>query len=1018
MLVVKDAVKTCFRGFLATMKRLVTRDTPIHDDIKPADSRLRKLDEQRFKGSWLGKWRFSSDFRIIGISQNKVLRVVILRFAQLSSPKHACRMAFALALTSFLLLLAPTSATPQTGKVIESIEVKGNRRIPKETVLAHVYTRAGDIYDEASLQRDLRSIWNTGYFEDVRIEREESPKGWRINIYVREKPTIRTIEYHGLNSVSQSDVLERFKKVKVGLSLESPYDPAKVIKAQNVLKDLLSEHGRQFAAITVQVQQIPPAAVAVTFNVKEGPKIKVGNIRFQGNKHVSGRELRRAMKNLHPIGIPQSIYLENLFAKTYDASKLEEDAERVRDAYRQHGYFKVLVEDPKTDLRDKPGGFSPVPPFRKSGGKSMDITIPIEEGERYKLNAINFKNNKAILNTKLLRGLFPIKDGETFDTHKIAKGLENLRKAYGEIGYINFTAVPETQIDDEKRLLTLNVDVDEGKPFFVRRIEFQGNTTTRDRVIRRELLVQEGQVFNSRLWDLSVLRLNQLNYFEQLKPEDDTERKIDEKEGTVDLTVKVKEKGKNSIGLTGGVSGLAGSFIGLNYQTNNFLGLGETLTLEGNVGDRERNVLFGFTEPYVFDRPIQLGFTVYDRKYNFNQVQQLNILNGQKLNLTPAQQNLFQNYSQSSFGFTGSVNYILHSFKRIGITYSWDNSTIKTFSDASGTLFQSLNFRNISGPNALTGIITSKVTPVYGFSTIDNPIRPYRGKSFYVSSDIAGPGGNVNFIRPVVTFTEFKPFYKQNTFGIHLQASFISGWGGEVAPPYERFYMGGENDLRGFDIRTVSPYVFVTSVQNVTLLNPDGSAVPVDPTNPRRGSVTIPVPVSSVTIPGGDTSLLGNFEYRIKLVGPVALVPFADIGMDFAARQSQLKLNSQSLTQLNTTPFGCPTLTNFACSGGSSIPFSGDLKTVPGTNFVPRMSTGLELQVLLPIVQAPFRIYYAYNPLILNTSAPTPNLITRSMFPAGAAGDFTYQSTLAAFAPTFLLKEPKKTFRFTISTTF
>src|SRR5205085_4955366 len=164
--------------------------------------------------------------------------------------------------------------------------------------------------------------------------------------------------------------------------------------------------------------------------------------------------------------------------------------------------------------------------------------------------------------------------------------------AYGEIGYINFTAVPDTQIDDEKKLLTLNVDVDEGNPFFVRRIEFQGNTTTRDRVIRRELLVQEGQTFNSRLWDLSVLRLNQLNYFEPLKPEEDTERKIDEKDGTVDLTVKVKEKGKNSIGLTGGISGLAGSFIGLNYQTNNFLGLGETLTVEGNVGDRERNILF------------------------------------------------------------------------------------------------------------------------------------------------------------------------------------------------------------------------------------------------------------------------------------------------------------------------------------------------------------------------------------------------------------------------------------------
>src|SRR5947209_14057260 len=164
-------------------------------------------------------------------------------------------------------------------------------------------------------------------------------------------------------------------------------------------------------------------------------------------------------------------------------------------------------------------------------------------------------------------------------------------------------------------MLTLNIDIDEGKPYFVRRIEFQGNTTTRDRVIRRELMVQEGQTFNSRLWDLSVLRLNQLNYFEQLKPEDDTERKVDDKEGTVDLTVKVKEKGKNSIGLTGGVSGLAGSFIGLNYQTNNFLGLGENLRVEANIRSRERNLLFRYTEPYLFGWTLQFGFTVFTRRY-------------------------------------------------------------------------------------------------------------------------------------------------------------------------------------------------------------------------------------------------------------------------------------------------------------------------------------------------------------------------------------------------------------------
>jgi outer membrane protein insertion porin family len=969
----------------------------------------------------MSKWRCNDNSRIIWLfppcSEGSH---IASRFIEETSPKHGARIGpLALILGLFLIGMASRSfSAPQAGQIIESIDVTGNRRIPTETVKSRIYTRNGDIYDEAALQRDLRSVWNSGYFEDVRMEREQSAKGWIIHIYVREKPTIRTIEYHGLNSVSQSDVLERYKKTKVPLTVDSPYDATKVIKAKVVLQQLLAEHGRQFANIAVQVQQVPPASVSVTFNIKEGPKIKVGKIRFQGNKHVNSRTLRAAMKNLHPLGIPNSIFLEGVFAKTFDASKLEEDAERVRDALQQHGYFKAVVDDPKIKLRDTSSKLH-LPIVQSGKGKVMDITVPIEEGDKFKLKAITFVNNKAILNKQLLRGLFPIKDGETFDKHLIGKGLDNLRKAYGELGYIDFSSVPTTEVDDEKKLITLNIEMEEGKPYFVRRIEFQGNTTTRDRVIRRELLVQEGQVFNSRLWDISILRLNQLNYFDALKAEDDTERKLDPQAGTVDLTVKVKEKGKNSIGLTGGVSGLEGSFIGLNYETNNFLGLGETLQLQANVGSLSRVLLFGFTEPYMFDRPLTLGFTVYSRKFDFNQARQASILAGQNLNLPQSVLNQLLNYNQSSTGLTASTSYLLgHTFRRVGLTYSLDNTTINTFSDASRNLFQTLNFRNISGPDALNGIVTSSLTPSFGFSTIDSPIRPHRGKSLFISTEVAGLGGNVRFYRPLVAFTQWRPLYQQNTLGVRFQASFINGFGGTEAPPYQRFYMGGENDLRGFDIRTVSPYVFVSTVQQFPLTNPDGSTVPIDPSNPRRGNVTVPIPVNNITLPGGDTQFVSNVEYRIHIVGPVTLAPFADMGMDFVTRPSQLKISQASLTQLNSTIFGCPAIVNFQCSGGFPINISGNLKPVDGTNYVPRMSTGLELQVLLPIVQQPFRVYYAYNPLTLNTVVHSPSPITRNMFPPGASGDFTFQSAISTQAPDFRLQEPRKTFRFTISTTF
>jgi len=950
-------------------------------------------------------------------------------------------------LLSLIALLLLSAAAFAQENLIVGITIHGNRRIPADTVKARIFTKVGDVYDTAALERDFNALWNTGYFEDIRFEREQSAKGWILHIYVKERPTIREINYTGLSAVSTSDVLDRFKDRKVGLSVESQYDPTRIKKAEVVIKDLLSEHGRQFATIRTEVRPIPPAAVAITFVVREGPKVKVGKIRFRGNKHVNDRTLRAAMKNLRPIGVPHSIFLENLFAKTYDATKLEEDTERVRAEFQNRGYFKVLVEDAKTEIHDTGHTGVHIPLLQAGLGKSVDITMPIEEGARYRLGSITFKNNKAIPNNAALRSLFPIKDGDIFSREKIAKGLENLRKAYGTDGYINFTSVPDTKFDDEKKIVNLIIDVDEGKQFYVRRIEFQGNTTTRDKVIRREIALEEGQVYNSRYWELSLLRLNQLGYFEQLKPDDPntTERHLDEKNGTVDLTLKVHEKGKNSIGLQGGVSGLAGAFVGINYSTNNFLGLGETLSVQASIGSYERDIGFGFTEPYLFDRPIQAGFNVYLRKTNFNQAQQYAILTGQSLNLPQAYLQNLQDYSQSSTGFSLTISYPLHrSFKRVGISYSLDRSSLVALSDASKLLFDELNFSGISGPNALNGIVTSKITPSFSMNTLDAAYAPHHGKSLFIGGEFAGLGGTVRTIRPVVQYKQFFPVQKRrNAIGYNIQGSFITGFSGVVAPPFERAYLGGENDLRGFDIRTVSPIAYLPSIQTVALRNRDGTFVPSNPNYPvlvnssggcAANCWNIPIPFQQLVTPGGDLGLNGNLEYRYTIAGPVALAPFVDMGTASVLRTSQLQISQQQFTQLLSTQFGCPVHNAaYACDTSYTIPgtqlgFSQFLRPVPGTNWVPRMSTGLELQVMLPVINAPFRIYYAYNAMRLHGHASSPIAITRAMFPCPdpgaktcqdkAAGDYTYQTTIDTLSSSYTLIEPRKTFRFSVATTF
>ena len=251
-----------------------------------------------------------------------------------------------------MFLLATGVLTWAQADLVSEISVVGNRRIPAETIKARIFTKSGDVYDAASLERDFNSLWNTGYFEDIKFTREQTPKGWRIIVHGERKANDPRNHLLGHGSVSDSDILDRFKQDKVGLVVESQYDPTRIKKAEVSIKNLLSEHGRQFATIRTEVRQIPPAAVGITFVIKEGPKVKVGKIKFEGNKNIKSRTLRAAMKNLKPIGIPHSIFLENIFAKTYDATKLEEDTERVRAEYQNRGYFKAGVSDPKTEIHD------------------------------------------------------------------------------------------------------------------------------------------------------------------------------------------------------------------------------------------------------------------------------------------------------------------------------------------------------------------------------------------------------------------------------------------------------------------------------------------------------------------------------------------------------------------------------------------------------------------------------------------------------------------------------------------
>ncbi len=424
----------------------------------------------------------------------------------------------------------------------------------------------------------------------------------------------------------------------------------------------------------------------------------------------------------------------------------------------------------------------------------------------------------------------------------------------------------------------------------------------------------------------------------------------------------------------------------------------------------------------MFDRPISTGFTLFSSRYDFDQSRQASIALGQSIQLNP---NTVQNYTQDSDGLTIFASYPMRKFgfTRVGLTYGLTNTTIKSLSTASTALFNVLQFQNLQGPSALTGILSSRLVPSLTYNTVDNPINPTHGKSLFYSVSLEGGpiGGNVNTVSNVAEIKYFHPTYhNRNVIGIRLTAAFETGFADKVIIPSSRYYLGGEDNLRGFDSRTVSPVAFIPVRSNTTIAFSDPTRLDASG-NPTTRSFNVPTLTYQTSFPGGDTQGVFNFEYRIPVAPHVGLSLFADAGTTGALRHDQLQLNTTDYTTLVET-FPTANLTN-------KLPFA------PGTNFKMRSSVGVELVVQLPIVQAPFRIYWAYNLQRMSQVITAP----ATVFPGNPSNpnDTSFDGLKATLPPGVwdsqvlpaLLNlqnnpqrtnffDPIRTFRFTVSRTF
>jgi outer membrane protein insertion porin family len=782
-------------------------------------------------------------------------------------------------------------------------------------------------YDEAleeTLVGDFRRLWSTNFLDDLAVEVRDVryPNGvpGKLAVFnIEERQRVKIVDYVGSTKVDHSAIDEKLKEKGITIRLDSFIDPGTVRRVAGVVRELYAEKGYQYADVKPEVKEVAggPKTVHLTFHIDQGPKVKIDDVEFLGNQAIGDGTLARKMKENKGPGFFGFI----LGGGTFKEDKFEEDADKVLEFYRDKGYITARVGQPELKvLEDSKDGST----------RRVQLRIPVTEGKRYKVGDFTFAGN-TIVKSEALRTLFKMKAGDTYSEKHIRKGLEKAREVYGAVGYFEFTAYPDLQprdmpaapgangtadeppagpsvaAADGPPIVDVTMRVNEGKQYFVNRITFIGNTTTRDNVIRREMRLVEANVFNTEALKFSIRRLNQLGYFKALEGDAIQVDKTPDVDNKVDVTLKFEEQNRNQLTFGAGVSQFDGFFGQLSFQTSNFLGRGETFTLSAQQGNRARNYQLAFTEPFLFDRPMTFGVDLFIREIRW-----------------------IGQFTQASAGGNVVYGFQTGNFSRMFFTYSYELTRVKDLNEIyrdplvlARNPFLADSLLIDSQGNRRT---ISKIGPSWVYNTVDQPIFPTMGTRYTLSFDFAGIGGNTNFVNPRGEAIWYVPLNRRTSLGFRVAGEYITPYGSTTdLPIFEKLYLGGEYSIRGFDLRTVGP----------------------------RDSAT-------ALVLGGNKSILANAEYLIHIAGPVRLVLFADAGQVRDRGQNFVWKEPVIERTVEGQLFG-GVLDPFTIFNPVTIEPNVTTRTIGEANAF-KTSIGAEIRFFMPVLNVPFRLIFAMNP--------------------------------------------------------
>ncbi|MCK5377819.1 MAG: outer membrane protein assembly factor BamA [Acidobacteria bacterium] len=720
------------------------------------------------------------------------------------------------------------------GPEIADVIVEGGVTLTVDTVTYYLGMETGDLMNEGFLSDGFRRLWESGLVEDLKIEAETLEDG-RVNLIVTvvERPFVNSVLFEGNKKLSATDIKDRLDEAGIEVPRNVPLRMAQLTKIENALGALYAAEGYRSARISFEVEDLGRNRRRVVYTIDEGGKVKIGEILFVGNDAYSNGRLQRALKKTKET----SFYRKWGKSIIYSDEAWEEDRQNLKEFYLNHGYIDVKVGQPTVELIAK----HPDAKTLKKQKFRAKITIPVEEGEPYRLGEVTVEGAE-VFPVELLAGRVGAESNKVYSYKVIDAGLEGIRDLYHNRGYIYAytNEVRKKREGVDENIVDVVVDIFEGDRFRLGRLEFSGNTSTKDKVLRREFRITEGNWMNMGLFRSSVFKVNALGYWKL--EEEPLEFDFDEENKKVNVTVKGQEVGRNDLQFGAGYSELDGFFVQASFNTRNFLGRGESLGVSIQAGGRADYYTLSFTEPYLFDRRILLGASIFSTSTDI------------------------ADFFRETTGATLSMGFGLGMWGSMTGLLSYENVVSR---------FAVANFGGPGDPTSghdrpvdlppvesipLENAIelfkgkTMAFTPGYRYDTRDDPFDPNRGTGINARIRMAGGplGGDFDYIRPEFTLTKFMPLSRKNKsiFAFNSEIGQFFPYNDSEIPLYERYRLGGDRTLRGLPYYSVRPRT------------EDGEFFFTE-----AGSIM-----------GGDRYWLFNIEYQYRIGGPVKLVLFTDIG--------------------------------------------------------------------------------------------------------------------------------------------